>query len=76
MVEFFYYYFCVLVLFNILKFVSRPQWKLLEFPAIVLSIKVLIIIFVIIIIIVVIIIIIIIMILFKKMTASLFCRQL
>ena len=73
MVEFFYYYFCVLVLFNIFKFVSRAQWKLLDFPAIVLSNKVLIIIVVIIIIIIIIIII---MILFKKMTASLFCRQL
>ena len=73
MVEFFYYYFCVLVLFNIFKFVSRPQWKLLEFPAIVLSNKVLIIIVVVIIIIIIIIII---RILFKKMTASLFCRQL
>ena len=74
MVEFFYYYFCVLVLFNIFKFVSRPQWKLLEFPAIVLSNKVLIIIVVVIIIIIIIIIII--RILFKTMTASLFCRQL
>ena len=73
MVEFFYYYFCVLVLFNIFKFVSRPQWKLLEFPAIVLSNKVLIIIVVVIIIIIIIIII---RILFKTMTASLFCRQL
>ena len=40
----FYYYFFVFVLFNIFIFVSGPQWKLLEFPVIVLSKKVIIII--------------------------------
>ena len=42
MVEFFYYYFCVLVLFSIFIFVSGPQRKLLEFAVIVLSNKVII----------------------------------